>query len=369
MQFTHTLRPKFSLKSAASLYETMLNREWKFKAVGSNSFTVSQFNVLADGLAQTGNFVACPADDLEWEPRSRLCRAEIERMKPDLLCMQEVNKPETFAGLLPGHSMLYCPKLASPAQACGALPDGTAMFINREVFHIIDAQIFYYANSHDIDKPKNQGGIVVGVKDKRTGEGMVLATTHLKSKDKVEFEAIRHDQVTQLLQKVDGMKSMVSGYTNSRKVTVILTGDFNSPPHDSCYALMRQRNYHSVYNDNFAKAFYEKKDVPVQEYLQGEPAFTTMKIRESLVSRTIDYIWIQSWEQKVDSVLESIVADSSETAEENKSSRPSLNVICEALYSMPTEEEVGAAGLPSKLYPSDHLAIGATLAWKEEEKE
>ena len=109
-----------------------LNREWKFKAVGSNSFKVCQFNVLADGLAQTGNFVACPEEALKWEARWPLLRSEIERMKPDVLCLQELNKPESFASLFPGHAFLYCPKLASPAQAAGSLPDGCAMFINRD---------------------------------------------------------------------------------------------------------------------------------------------------------------------------------------------------------------------------------------------
>lgn len=340
-----------------------MQRDWNFIGVASNSFTVGQFNVLADGLAQTGNFTRCADHLLEWEVRWPLLKAEVEKLKPDVLCIQELNKPESFSGLLSGHSMLYCPKLASPAQDAGATPDGCAMFINRSLFHILDAQVFYYSNL-DIDKPKSAGGIVVGVKDLRNGEGLVFATTHLKAKEKPEFELIRHDQLNQLLQRVEGMKSMVSGCTNTKKVNVILTGDFNSPPHESCYALMRQRKFDSLYNANFSKSFYNKESIPLEEYLQGEPVFTTMKVREKMVSRTIDYIWLQCEGPKAgESVFDGIIASGS--GEENEEEqKQSPEIICEALYSLPSVEDVGEDGLPSAHYASDHLAIGTIFAWK-----
>ena len=52
---------------------------------------------------------------------------------------------------------------------------------------------------------------------------------------------------------------------------------------------------------------------------------------------------------------------------DSKDKKPSPKVICEALYSLPSVDDVGEDGLPSAQYASDHLAIGSILAWKSEE--
>ncbi len=337
----------------------MLSREWKYKSVGHDDFTVMQFNVLADGLAQTGDFVNCTTESLEWEARWPLIEKEIRNVDPDVLCLQEVNMPQDFSRILPGHAMLFCPKLYSPAQAAGSLPDGCAMFIRRDKFHVLDAQVFYY-NSLESGKEKNAGGIVVGVRDKRNKQGLVFATTHLKAKNKPEFELIRNDQLTQLLQKADGMSQMTCGYTNAKRVRIILTGDFNSPPEESCYKLMRSKGFESVYSAHCSFQ-HDGGSAVVSDalYAEGEPPFTTMKVRRSLVQRTIDYIWVglsSPLSQLVFQEMQAMDVDAPETQ---------LDLLVQALYSLPAADEIGPAALPCAKYPSDHCSIAVKLAWSE----
>tara|TARA_A100001035_G_scaffold33787_1_gene22621 strand:- start:817 stop:1869 length:1053 start_codon:yes stop_codon:yes gene_type:complete len=343
----------------------MFTREWRYKTVGNDDFTVMQFNVLADGLAQTGGFTKCSSSSLEWEARMPLIEQEIRKVNPDVLCLQEVNMPQDFARFLPGHAMLFCPKLDSPAQAAGALPDGCAMFIRRDKFHILDAQVFYY-NSLDPDKAKSAGGIVVGVKDKRNKQGLVFATTHLKAKEKPEFELIRNDQLTQLLQKVEGMSQMTCGYTNASQVPIILTGDFNSPPTESCYKLMRARQFESVYSTQCnTKRAMGSHAVDEEAYAAGEPEFTTMKVRESLVKRTIDYIWVGSGAATglAFQGMNAGIVTGTEDAAEIDEPTASRDLLVQALYSLPSAEDIGSAALPCARYPSDHCSIAAKIAW------
>ena len=286
---------------------------------------------------------------------------ELSAIDPDVLCVQECNRANDFAGVLPGHAMLYCPKLESPAQTAGSTPDGCAIFIRRSMFHILDVNIFYYSNL-DAGKAKSAGAIVVGVKDKRTEEGLVFATTHLKAKEKPEFEIIRHDQLSQLLQKVEGMRSMVRGYVD-RNVCVVLTGDFNSPPGESCYSLMRERKYESVYNSMCSIGETCGETPSTSEYASGEPAFTTMKVREELVKRTIDYIWV-SHDVEVPSSFEGFGTISANDSIEDGKKAPPLKLVKQAVYSIPTEADIGPEALPSNHYPSDHVSIAAKLAWK-----
>ena len=335
----------------------MLNREWKYSAVGSDDFTIMQFNVLADGLAQTGNFKNVDSKDLEWEVRWPLIAKEIEAVDPDILCVQELNMPQDFSRLLSGHIMLLCPKLGSPAQDAGSLPDGCAMFLRKDRFHVLDAQVFYYGNL-DPSKAKSAGGIVVGIKDKRNNQGVVFATTHLKAKP--EFELIRNDQLTQLLQRTEGMAQMVSGYTNTQEIPIVLTGDFNSPPQESCYKLMRLKKYESAYNTlcSFTRSV-EDMEIDEEEYAAGEPEFTTMKVREEMVKRTIDYIWVGTSNAIVPLPL---LGTNEESEGEKKSAKP-RSLLVQALYTLPSKDEIGPAGLPSKAYPSDHCSIAAKVAW------
>ena len=66
----------------------LIERSWQYKNVCNDEFTVMQFNCLADGLAQTGDFKYCSEVELEWANRWNLMQEEITTVNPDVLCIQ-----------------------------------------------------------------------------------------------------------------------------------------------------------------------------------------------------------------------------------------------------------------------------------------
>jgi hypothetical protein len=67
-----------------------------------------------------------------------------------------------------------------------------------------------------------------------------------------------------------------------------------------------------------------------------EPPMTTWKFRgDDEKRRCIDFVWFA----------------------------PSRGLRVRACWALPTPDALGAAGLPSGAYPSDHLALAAAFAW------
>ena len=55
---------------------------------------ILSFNVLADGLAQTGNFTYPAPSVLTWKIRFPLLMTEIRQVSPDIICLAECNHYE-----------------------------------------------------------------------------------------------------------------------------------------------------------------------------------------------------------------------------------------------------------------------------------
>ena len=69
---------------------------------GGDKLRVLQFNTLADGLAQHGDFLRCDARSLQWGARQPLLEAEIFRLKPDIIGLQGAcpRAPKTENGVM-----------------------------------------------------------------------------------------------------------------------------------------------------------------------------------------------------------------------------------------------------------------------------
>ena len=138
-----------------------------------------QFNILADGLAQHGNFSYCAEDNLSWSFRWPLIYQSIRSVDPDVLFVQELNHAECFAISLSEYTMVTCTKLESPAQRYGFAPDGCAIFVKKSCLTILDVDVSYFTGLKAI----NSGYIVVKAKDVRNGRNIILACSHLKAKE------------------------------------------------------------------------------------------------------------------------------------------------------------------------------------------
>jgi len=286
---------------------------------------VLQWNVLADGLAQNGDFVNVPSSVLEWERRWPLILTEIQEADADLICLQEVNKYEDF--FLPamkeaGYGSFYLPKQNSPALKYGAPSDGCAIFYRASKFELRNEPIGKSYVSKD-GIIMNQGFIILSLIDKSENRDFILATTHLKAKNETESEEARNLQVSQLLQELTAFRT---GLDQDAEVPIIVCGDFNAEPDSQSCRLMRR-------NSDFR--FLSIWDFKVQT-AEEQSLITTYKWRRyGLAKRIIDYVWFTS--------------------------HGDLDLV--RRWSMLSDSQIGEQGLPTDGYGSDHIALCAQFAW------
>lgn len=210
-------------------------------------FKVMTWNILADQLAN--DFPAVNEEFLVWEYRKGLIIKEIDRISPDLLCMQELDHYEDLLkGVMEerGFDSVFRKKR-------GWHKDGSAIFYKRGMFEKLD--------QYCVEFPGNQFSL--GLMLQKGLQRFYIFTTHLKAK-KV-FDNIRVIQANTLL----------SFIGNLPPLPTIVCGDFNSLPSTNAYMIMFNNNLglQSVYRTN------------------AEPEFTTVKQRTSFEIKTEDYIW------------------------------------------------------------------------------
>lgn len=273
---------------------------------------VLTWNVLADGLAQEGNFAKCAQEVLEWDVRGPEVVRLLLQAEADVLCLQEVN---TFAprgdlvGLetelsRAGYEGVFVAKRSSPCVRLGFPPDGVCIFYRKARLQPA-GDLFSAAYLTEAGEEQSQVRIVLPLRDMVTKHTVCFATTHLKAKS--GEEGVRTLQARQLLEDVERI-----GGEDGR---IIVVGDFNAVPSEEAVSLF--------VGSGFASAW----GLPPEE---GH--FTTWKFRsnEGKVTEkraTIDYQFY----------------------------RGSLRPV--ARFAQMGVEEIGPDGLPCRAYPSDHLAV------------
>lgn len=340
-QYADNLDCITSDQMASACAPRLLARKWATNVLATaaltgpqqHGFTFMTWNVLADGLAQHGDFTVDPAV-LTWEHRLPLIAAEIMAVNPDIFALQEVNHIEALTTLFPGFAPLYVPKLLSAATASGAPPDGTALFVSRAKFEVVDARVVYYKHGTGL---ANQNAIVAALREVASDNVFVISTTHLKAKS---AEDARLAQLRQLLTHTERVRASTSERLSRplSSIPYIMCGDWNTEATGPVYAsaFAHDEGLASAYNTGL-----RAPGVGAEEYARGEPEFTTWKFRKSEGSsevsekkRTIDYIWTS----------------------------PSLQAA--EVWQLPSQAEIGASGLPSAAYPSDHLSLAVKLVWR-----
>lgn len=290
---------------------------------------VMQWNVLADGLAQTGGFCRCPPEKLEWEHRGPRILQEILEAQADVVCLQEVN---FYAAMLEpelgrlGYGSVFLEKEDSPAQRAGAQADGIALFWRKSALRLVGPpDCAPYAGGKD-----NQGRIlalfevVAGGQGEREGAGaapqrLLVASTHLKAKHGAALDAKRSAQTRELL---DAVARMLGGDT---RTPVIITGDFNTGP--TVGDAFRQVLDFADLGFRSAYALPREGADAAVDAAQGP--FTTWKFRDdgSEKKECIDYVFV------------------------------SRELSVRARRKLPAEDTIGTDALPCADYPSDHLAL------------
>ena len=350
---------------------TPLPMSWRGESAWSSlphrglSFTHVHWNVLADGLAAPADFPLAPPSALVGSARVALELRMIRDFAPDILAVNELTHVCEFAACLGAtHAVTFVPKLDSPALSASGRPDGTAVFIRRERFSIVDVDIVYfYAPPVDDSDAEpvvgNQNGVVLLLRERSgaaAGRLLVVASTHLKAKESAANEAVRDAQCVQLLERIRRMRSRATALlspASASTVPVLLSGDFNSPPSDSVYARIysdAELRMHSAHNrfsmqrqDSAGVASAAAAELPLAEYLAAEPELTTWKFRAPGVEkcRTIDYVWFST--------------------DDGGAGLAALRPI--DTMALPSRAAIGEAALPSEAFPSDHLCLVTRFSW------
>ena len=285
------------------------------------------------------DFQFLSAEHGSWAHRGPLIAAELFAHAFDVAGLQEVSRLESLATEFSGsHYVFFAPKLSSISTPM----DGCALLLSRARFEILDVEVKYYtaaAQAGGGSGLSNQNAIIVTARDVLAQRSIVLAVTHLKASQTERAQAERLAQVEQLGAAVRCARVRAEEHTGGLPVPCIVLGDFNSYPGSKPYHahLTLMPDMASAYNTLARSGGSDSAS-----YAQGEPSFTTYKFRGGVEKReTEDYIWFS----------------------EGRGLQR-----C-ALLRLPGVGELGEGrGLPSRVYPSDHLLLGARFAWEEGEK-
>ena len=272
-------------------------------AVKGKSISISQFNVLANNLCESGGFNTNP-EFLKWDYRRNLLGMILLENTFDIMCFEEVDElplNEIKSVLVPlGYDYAWKQKFYSKPNEPN---DGTAVFWNKKLFKLGKEKILQYSYN---SQPTTQFAMMLCLQSISTDSFSVcVVATHLKAKP--GFEDIRKIQSEQLISELKNF--------NSNNYAEIICGDFNDTPDSPACHIMKQ-NYKSAYDSELVN--------PINDM------WTTCKKRKELVKRTIDYIFYDN-----------------------------TKINCIKILDIPQDPNII---LPNGDYPSDHLLIGAVFS-------
>jgi nocturnin len=287
-------------------------------ATGNATFTVMQFNVLADKPDDNSgySFTHSPPECIAWDNRKGKIAEEILRFHPDIVCLEELNHFTDFLNPLMsqnGYKGFFLPKARSSPSP---IPnDGCAVFFKPSTFSCDDQEPVHLQYT----ETNAQVALIVRLTHINTSSQVLVACTHLKAAKNSSGEEMRVMQARMLLDKLTEL-------SNGGDIPIILCADLNAQPHvvdDMKPLTYTEINQHAL---GLESAY--------RFVLGEEPFYTTWKIRVKEVHTTIDYIFASKQRLSVSKVL-----------------------------SIPRPEDLESCKLPGHRYPSDHMAIMAELAF------
>jgi nocturnin len=260
-------------------------------------FKVRTMNILADQCAKndSAGFPHVEPSVLEWDNRKQSIIDQLVIDSPDFICLQEVDHWHDW----------FQPELAKYGYEGVFHNYGTSALDKNKQRHgcclLYKSDIWgatFYFNEIEITNPYvSIFGYFSSKYDK-----IVVGVTHLKAKSQN-----KHIRLIQGQNILDYIKTI------SESMPVIIAGDFNADPDEPVCDLFRV-HFTSVYAD------VERND----------HHFTTIKQREKLYKRTIDYIWYSSK--------------------------------CKLVRRSSMVKDIQYPYLPNENYPSDHLTIVAEFS-------
>lgn len=200
-------------------------------------FTFMSYNILAQDLLEMHEDLYDQHDavTLSWSHRYDRLMSEINFIRPDILCLQELqedHKEQFSSGLANfNYDIIY-------KKRTGEKTDGCAIYYRRDLFELLDKQEveYYQPNVKRLDRENVAIIAKLGVKSNPT-QRLVVATTHLLYNPR--RQDIRLAQIQVLLAELDRL-SFIGRYENGtpKYAPTIVSGDFNLQPYTAPYVLI-----------------------------------------------------------------------------------------------------------------------------------
>lgn len=374
-----------------------------------NKFRVVSYNILADLYADSDYsrsvlFAHCPAHALDIDYRRQLLLKEIVGYNADIVCLQEVDKKEftrvyePFLKTLGGLSGIYAAK-------GGHMQEGTATFYHSEKFELVDSHRTKLSDLLNSQEPKEElstdGGDKSNGKDKPVDKSMQHPILDSSDKSLIEeclgkFETIRRVVVSnpKLKERFDDRNtilqtSLLRLNENPANYLIVTNTHFYFAP-DADHIRLLQGSICAKYLEHI-REFYRKWliktdkansndnfriDIVLCGDLNSTPDCGTYKLlTEGKVSQNVPD-WLSNSEEKVVGldVETSLRFASAYVGIEYTNYTPGFKgwldyiyyekdgLRCDSTVPLPSHEDVIATGgIPSEVFPSDHLALVADL--------
>ncbi|KAM0733217.1 2',5'-phosphodiesterase 12 [Formica fusca] len=321
------------------------------------SFRIMSYNILADTYADSDFskdvlYPYCPQYALDMDYRKQLILKEIIGFNSDIICLQEVDRKINEYDLLPS---LYMLNYDGVFVTKNEINEGLATFFNQERFEKLGFE--YSVMAQNTDFPRF-AAIWSKINNERTkkrffGRNTTIQVTILRSKEnRSEILVIGNTHLyfkpdADHIRLLQGYYAIIYVHEVAKKIreenpecntSVILCGDFNSVPECGIYQLMTENYVPETCVDWRSNAEEAIENVSLMQDLCmssacGTPEYTNYTPE---FSGCLDYIFYERDKFEVEQIIP-----------------------------MPSKEELTLhTGLPSVVFPSDHISLCADLKLK-----
>ncbi len=276
------------------------------------SLTLLQWNTLSYHLSDKKAFPYAQDENLKWENRLPLIKKYLEENKTDIICLEEIgNFEQGFkSDIIDKLTIKYDIAFGQRSAPTLGINLGSLIGVNKELFTLEKYESI--ALEDEEGKPGGQNMVWALILDKKSGNKFIVFVVHLKAKE--AFENIRIGQVEHLIKFIE--KNFLGKYP------IFILGDFNAEPSYTCINNLLNNEKLNV------KSLFDLKKLD----------YTTIKLRDKMYKRIIDYILFVS---------------------KNKNNSDNELSIKYAERAKPYIDE--SIGLPNDKFPSDHLFLKAEV--------
>lgn len=317
-------------------------------ASGNNkTYTLLSYNILAQDLLTEHLYlyIGIEPSMLRWDHRLFRLKEEIQYIKPDILCLQEMQFNHLKS--LVKHISLKRELEYVFKKKTGHRTDGCAIIYDRSKFRLLSERpVEYYTHGDALLNRDNIALLAKFAVKNEPQKKFIIATTHLLYNPK--RQDVRIAQVEKLMDAIQQYSAENEG-ENIAFLPVILTGDFNFKPKTRPFQLLSEPcksipTHQKLLDSDVAgdsqqqtsREYYLKVSATDGNQLQMMPLDFGIQTASTFQDK-----WVT-----VDYVLQSV--------DKNRK-----NIQIRSVYALPTINDCVRTGvIPNKYLGSDHYSLG-----------